>query len=71
MAKAQCEMKGEREILASVTRSLLCQDMLMNIVYVVNSEGHFGSMRERERERERVFNKVARTLYQGWMRAYK
>ena len=40
----------ERQIPASIARSLLCQDMLMNIVYVVNSEGHFGSMRERERE---------------------
>ena len=71
MAKAQCEMKGEREILASAARLLLCQGMLIKILYVVSSEDHFGSMRERERERERVFNKVARTLYQGWMRAYK
>ena len=37
-------MKGEREILASAARSLLCQGMLMDIVYVVSSEGHFGSM---------------------------
>ena len=31
-------MKGEREILASAARSLWCQDMLMNIVYVVSNE---------------------------------
>ena len=33
-----CKMKGEREILASAARSLWCQDMLMNIVYVVSNE---------------------------------
>ena len=37
-------MEGEREILASATKSLLCQGMLMKIVYVVSNEGHFGSM---------------------------
>ena len=37
-------MKGESEILARVVRSLLCQGMLIKIVYVVSSEGHFGSM---------------------------
>jgi len=47
----------KREIPASATRSLLCQGMLMNIVYVVNSESHFGSMRER------VFSEVAGTFY--------
>ena len=41
----------EREILASTTRSLLCQSMLMKIVYIMGSEGHFGSM-SNERERE-------------------
>ena len=43
-------MKG-REIPASAARLLLCQAMLMDIVYVVSSEGHFGSMSS-ERERE-------------------
>ena len=41
----------EREILASTTRSLLCQSMLMKIVYIMGSEGHFGRM-SNERERE-------------------
>ena len=41
----------EREIPASTTRSLLCQSMLMKIVYIMGSEGHFGSM-SNERERE-------------------
>ena len=44
----------EREILASAARSLLCQGMLMDIIYVVSSEGHFGRERERERERESI-----------------
>ena len=57
-------MKGEREIPAIAARSLLCQGMLMKIAYVVSSgESHFGSMRERERERERVFSKAAGTFY--------
>ena len=34
-------MKGEREIPASVARSLRCQGMLVGIVYVVSNEGHF------------------------------
>ena len=46
-------MKGEREIPASATTSLLCQGMLMDIVYVVSSVDHFGSMSS-GRERERV-----------------
>ena len=55
-------MKGEREIPAIAARSLLCQGMLMKIAYVVSSgESHFGSMRERERER--VFSKAAGTFY--------
>ena len=29
---------------ASAARLLLCQGMLMDIVYVVSGEGHFGSM---------------------------
>ena len=33
-------MMGEREIPASAVRSLWCQDMLMNIVYVVSRESH-------------------------------
>jgi len=37
-------MKGDREIPTSSVRSLLCQGMLMKIVYVVGSECHFGSM---------------------------
>ena len=41
----------EREIPASTTRSLFCQSMLMKIVYIMGSEGHFGSM-SNERERE-------------------
>ena len=53
-------MKGEREIPASATTSLLCQGMLMDIVYVVSSVDHFGSMSS---ERE--------TFYWGWIRAYK
>ena len=44
-------MKGEREIPASIVRSLRYQGMLVDIVYVVSNEGHFGSMSgERERE---------------------
>ena len=62
----------ERQIPASIARSLLCQDMLMNIVYVVNSEGHFGSMREREREREREYLVKLLGLFVGrWMKAYE
>ena len=34
-------MKGEREIPARAARSLWCQGMLMDIVYVVSSEDHF------------------------------
>ena len=73
MEKVQCEMKGEREIPASVARSLLCQGMLIDIVYVASSEDHFGSMREREREkeREREFSRATETFYQEWIRAYK
>ena len=37
-------MKGKREILASTARSLLCQGMLIIIVYIVSNESHFGSM---------------------------
>ena len=37
-------MKGEREIPASAIRSLLCQRMLMDMVYVVSSEGHFSNI---------------------------
>ena len=36
--------EGEREIPASVARSLLCQGLLIKIVNVVGSEGHFGSI---------------------------
>ena len=46
-----CEREREREIPASTTRSLFCQSMLMKIVYIMGSEGHFGSM-SNERERE-------------------
>ena len=53
---------------ASAARLLLCQAMLMDIVYVVSSEGHFGSMSS---ERERVFSKVAGTFCWGWTRAYE
>ena len=47
-------MKGKREILASATRSLICQGMLIIIVYVVSNESHFGSMNS-----EGVFTNVA------------
>ena len=36
---------------ASAVTSLLCQGMLMDIVYVVSSKSHFGSMSS-ERQRE-------------------
>ena len=36
-------MKEERDFPTSTARSLLCPGMLMKIVYVVTSEGHFGS----------------------------
>ena len=52
MEKTQCEMKGEREIPAAAARSLWCPGMLMDIVYLVSSDDHFGSMRERGRERD-------------------
>ena len=58
----------EREILASAARSLLCQGMLIKIVNVVGSEGHFGSMSS---ERERVFSEATPTFVGGWMRAYE
>ena len=48
-------MKGEREILASTAKSLLCQGMLIIIVYIVSSESHFGSMNG-----ERELSNVAR-----------
>ena len=35
-----CEMKGEKEIPASVARSLWCHGMLMNVIYVVSRENH-------------------------------
>ena len=43
--------EGEREIPTNATRLLLCQGMLIKIVNVVGSEGHFGSMSS---ERESV-----------------
>ena len=36
--------EGEREIPTNATRLLLCQGMLIKIVNVVGSKGHFGSM---------------------------
>ena len=61
--------EGEREIPASVARSLLCQGMLIKIVNVVGSEGHFGSINS-EREREYLV-KLLRLSVVGWMRAYE
>ena len=61
--------EGEREIPASVARSLLCQGMLIKIVNVVGSEGHFGSINS-EREREYLV-KLLRLSVLGWMRAYE
>ena len=37
-------MKGEREVPASAARSSWYQGKLKDIVYLVSSEGHFGSM---------------------------
>ena len=58
----------EREIPTSIARSLLCWGMLIKIVNVVGSEGHFGSMSS---ERERVFSEATPTFVGGWMRAYE
>ena len=35
-------MKGEKEIPARAAKSLWCQGMLMDIVYVVSIKDHFG-----------------------------
>ena len=46
--------------------------MLKDIVYVVSSVGHFGSMSsERERESVCVFSRAVGTFYWGWTRDYK
>ena len=47
-------------------------DRVCSWIYVVSSEGHFGSMSsDREREREIVFSEAARTFCWRWMRAYE
>ena len=40
--------------------------MLIKILYVVSSEDHFGSMREREREREYLAKLLGLSTRGGW-----